>query len=145
MLLEGARGSNSAHPASMLPWRLMRGDGPGRGRGVPEPCDPLTSSLGRGVVKCTRANTKPLNDYTHTHTQMKGVSTRGARSTHGSIVLGRVRGVRPRAGHTHTHTQMKGVSDGANPILCREACRVCPFCTFAGTEACVDVNHEQEH
>ena len=128
MLLEGARGSNSAHPASMLPWRLMRGDGPGRGRGVPEPCDPLTSRSGPRAVKCTRANTKPLNDYTHT--QMKGVSTRGARSTHGSIVLGRVREVRPRAGHTHT--QMKGVSEPRIRFFAGKHVGCAPFAHLLG-------------
>ena len=45
---------------------------PRRGRGLPEPRDPPTSSLGRGNVKCTRANTRILIDHTHTHTQMKG-------------------------------------------------------------------------
>ena len=128
----GCAECNSAHPASMLPWRLMRGDGPGRGRGVPEPCDPLTSSLGRGVVKCTRANTKPLNDDTHTHTQMKGVSRRGARSTHGSIVLGRVREVRPRAGHTHTHTHMKGVSEPRIRFFAGKHVGCAPFAHLLG-------------
>ena len=132
MLLEGARGSNSAHPASMLPWRLMRGDGPGRGRGVPEPCDPLTSSLGRGVVKCTRANTKPLNDYTHTHTNEGGVDAWCAFYPRKHCFGEGSRSSAARGPHTHTHTQMKGVSEPRIRFFAGKHVGCAPFAHLLG-------------